>query len=226
MMLNQKHMNRIILFSILLVAVYQFDDLVKMLHYLARKIMRQGYKQLYLDSDQYVGMALAIIGMPLALNYFLISEQSLQVKLLIMALMYLVFTILASGLHVFNKRLKHIETYGQFVGMAYAVAGLFHPVMRTVPWHGARAAKELVQFAFLLSIPPLVGWFFKFYYDNNLYQTEFVKYMDVAIIVMVGGLLINITIKALDKYLSRARLNFLGYFRIVLGAVITLLLFF
>ncbi|HYC79743.1 MAG TPA: hypothetical protein VEC17_01830 [Candidatus Binatia bacterium] len=219
-------MSRILLFSILLVVVYQFDELLKMLNYILLRVTRKEYRKLVLDSDRYVGTVLAIIGMPLALNYLLVSDQPLQMKLLIIAFLYVLFTILASGVTVFNKRLKHVEQYGQLVGMTYAVAGLFQPVIRTVPWYSGHATKELAKLGFLFCIPAFIGWGFKTYYDNNLFETEMVKYMDTAIIVMVGGLFVIITVKSLEKYLSKANLNYLGYLRIVLGAVLSVILFF
>jgi hypothetical protein len=221
-------MAKIILLPILLMVVYQFDDLVRALHFVFSRLRRGKYKQLVLDSDHYVGTALAIAGMPMALNFLLVSEQPLGTKLLIIAGLFLLAATLTFILGTVLPRLRHVHHYegvSAFVTTTYAIAGMFQPMFRTVQWHGGRAQGELGKLAFLLSLPALLGFGFKWFFGQYDYQDEFIKYMDVLIIVMVGGMFIHLVISPARRYLGSRHMGMMGLMRVVVGLGISLLLF-
>jgi undecaprenyl pyrophosphate phosphatase UppP len=221
-------MVKLLLFTILILFVYQFDDVLRGLHLAVSKIRNKKYKQLVLDSDRYVAMAMTIIGMPLALNYMLTSDHSLGLKFLYIGLTFLIFGILISGIGIFMKRLKHLSYYenvNMFAGSIYAIAGLFHPVMNYVPWHSGRDRVGLARFAMLLSIPPLVAILFRAYYDQYSFQAEFLRYIDVLLVVLVGALFMLLTIRMLSRFLIHSNLNLAAYMRVVIGIGIVFALF-
>lgn len=213
-------MAKILLFSILLVLVYQFDEVVRGVLHIMRRVLKQKLHYVIRDSDHYVGTALTIATMPLLLYSIMASEQELIVKLIWLACVYLGFAVAAAGLGYFLGQIRHLKTregYDLAFSALGVVGGLFHPSLNMVPWHAGRERMTFAKLAFLLSIPAVLAALFKIYYDQSMYQAELSEYLDVLIIVLIGGVFINITISALEKYLKTNNLGIFSYFRIAAG---------
>jgi undecaprenyl pyrophosphate phosphatase UppP len=222
-----KHMGKVILLSMLLVLVYQFDELVRGVLHLIRRLLRHKHRDVIRDSDHYVGTALTIATMPLLLYTLLLSDIPLAGKLLWLAIVYLAFAAVSAGVGYFARqshRLRHQHGYTLAFSAMGLVGGLFHPALNMVPWHAGRERLTYAKLAFLLSIPALLGAAFKSYYDSINYYDEWGQYMEVLIIVMVGGLFINIIIHVLERYFKAHDPGILGYFRIVAGLAIAFFL--
>jgi undecaprenyl pyrophosphate phosphatase UppP len=218
-------MTKVLLLSILLVVVYQFDELVRGVLRIIQRLMRHKHKLVIKDSDHYVGTALTIAMMPLMLYEVMLSDNSLTSKLLWLGGLYMAFAVIATGIGYFLRQLSHLRTeqgVSMVLSAAGIVGGMFHPSMSLVPWHAGRERLTYAKLALLLSVPALVGAAFKSYYDN--YQPALSEYMEVLIIVMVGGLFINIATIFLENYFRTHDLGVLSYFRIVAGLAIALVL--
>jgi hypothetical protein len=213
-------MTKTLILSLLLVFVYQFDELVRGLRVVVWKLMRKNYHGLGRDTDHYVGTALTIGLMPLLLNYALTAEGDLGPKLLFLFITYSVFALLMFGAGRFLRELGKARQYHGFnmaMSTASLVGGLFHPGLRYVPWDTGRERLTYAKLALLLSIPPLLGLIFRSVYDANTFEGEVSKYFDALIVVMIGGLFINIVIHGLERYFKRTNISMMGLFRIVVG---------
>jgi undecaprenyl pyrophosphate phosphatase UppP len=222
-------MVKMLLLSILLVFIYQFDELVRAAHSVRHPLRHKNYEQTLLDSDHYVGTALAIAGMPLALNFLLVSSLPLGVTLFIIAMAFLMTSLLTAGLGVFLRRIKYANTYqgvSALVGYAYALSGFFHPLMRTMPWHTGRGHKDLSRAMLLFSLPAILGFWFKAFFNTYGEPGAFMRYIDTLIIVMVGGSFMFLVIEVLTRYFHRHRMPVLSLYRVALGIVITCVLLF
>lgn len=218
-------MTKILLLSILLVLVYQFDQVVEMVYLMFKKISRGRVDWVVKKSDHYVGTAVTIATMPLLLYSVLVSDELIIIKLLWLAGIYLVFAVVAGGVWYFIRQAKHVvQQKGSalvFASMS-VLGGLFHPGIALVPWPDERDRLVYSRLALLLSLPALIGAAFKFYYDN--YVAELSHALDALIVVMVGGLFINIIVKFLEKHFRYSNLGLLSYLRVLAGFVVAVVL--
>lgn len=220
-------MTKSILLSLLLVFVYQFDELVRGVHSIWGRLRHKKYHRLSADTDHYVGTALTIALMPLFLNYALASEGALMSKLIFLFAIYLIFALLMTGV---GRFIHELEKSRRYHGVTMLIAGgmtigrLFIPSIAYVPWETGRERMTYAKLAFLLSIPPLLGLVFRAVYGAYSYEGEVSKYFEALIIVMIGGLFINIIIHALEHYFKRVNMGIMGYFRVVAGLGIALVL--
>lgn len=209
-----------IILSILLVLVYQFDELVCMLVVGFNRLRNKQHLHHNRNNDHLVGTALTIALMPLLLNQVLLSDWKLSAKMLVLSLTYILFAIASAGLGRVMHELHQAQKYQGltvFIASAQVIGGMFHPVLHQVPWRGGEERLTFAKLAFLLSLPPLAGLAFSWFFEVYYFDSGFIEYINILIIVMVGGLFINFTIYALEKYFKRANLGVLGYYRIVLG---------
>jgi hypothetical protein len=218
-----------IILSLLLVFVYQFDELARGVHAIWSRIRHKRYHRLAADTDHYVGTALTIALMPLFLNYALASDGALAPRLIFLFGVYFTFALLMTGVGRFMHELGKSRRYH---GITMLIAGgmtigrLFVPNIAYVPWDTGRERMTYARLAFLLSIPPLLGLVFRAVYGAYSYEGEVLKYFDALIIVMIGGLFMNIIIHALERYFTQTNLGMMGYFRIVAGIGVALFLLF
>ena len=219
-------MAKILLVSILLVVVYQFDELAHAARVVLDRLSGRRTPRLVAETDHYVGTALTIACLPLLLNLIFVSEQELPVKLALVAGAYLIFAVLATGVGVFARRLRHRRHYNG-VTMAFSavslVGTLFHPSLGMVPWHAGRERATYAKLAFLLSLPVLLGLAFQSMYGTG-YREEFSAYLDMLVVVMIGGSFMYIVINFLERYFKSHRVSVSGYFRVALGLGVALLL--
>lgn len=216
-----------IILSLLLVFVYQFDELASGAHAIWARIRHKKYHRLAAETDHYVGTALTIALMPLLLNYAFATEGDLVPKLLFLFAVYIIFALLMTGVGRFVSELEKSRRYHGFtmvIAAGMVVGRMFVPHIAYVPWETGRERLTYAKLAFLLSLPPLLGLAFKYAYGTTSYETEVSNYFDALIIVMIGGLFINFVIHALEHYFARANLSMMGYFRIVVGIGVALLL--
>lgn len=213
-------MAKYLILTLLVVIVYQYDELVRLVVYFFRRIRNKKYKELVLNADEYVGTALAVISLPMVLLIMLNAQRSLTENLVVIAGVLMLFAILSSSVATFSDRLKELRMFNNvsaFAGALYVTAGLFHPVIRLVPWYTGKEIKLLAKTAFYLSLAPILGLCFKYYYGNSVFKTEFEKHIDTLILVMVVGLSINVSTPVIRKYLHTSNLNLTGYVRVLVG---------
>lgn len=218
-------MTKAIILSILLVLVYQFDELMHMVFMMFKRFRHKRAGAVFHEIDHYVGTALTIALMPLSINYVLLSDWELSTKMLVLFLTYAGFAVAAAGVGRIVQEMERAKKYGGLmsaIAVTQVVGGMIHPVLHQVPWRASRERVTYAKLAFLLSLPPLLGLIFTRIYDTYLYDHEFLEYINVLIIVMVGGLFINFTIRALEKYFARVNMSVMGYYRIVLGITVAL----
>lgn len=219
-------MIKILLISSLLGIVYQFNELVRLLLNGLSRITKRKYN-ISLHTDQHVGTAMAIIGMPIILNYLFTSGQKLSESLFFIAAVLILFYVLCVIIHVLLKQTSHLNYYNGasgIISVGYTLSAIFHPILRTMPWHAGREAKMLGKLALMLAVPVVGGLILRNIFEPDIYQNRFAKAWDVALVVMVGGIFILITTRALKKHFKRSKMPIFGYYRVALGLVVTWIL--
>jgi hypothetical protein len=218
-------MAKILLLSILLVLVYQFDQIVGMVYLMLKKISRGRVKWVVKESDHYVGTAVTIVTMPLLLYSVMVSNETMLSKLLWLTGIYFLFAVVAGGAWYFIRQAK-LATRQKGGALVFAflsvIGGMFHPGIGLVPWPSDRDRLVYSKLAFLLSVPGFFGAVIKFYYDN--YLAELGDVIDSLIVVMIGGLFINVVVKFLEKHFRVTGFGLLSYARVLAGLGVAVIL--
>jgi hypothetical protein len=209
-------MAEIITLSILLVLIYQFDEVVRVLYLAVSKARHKRYKDVLPDTDQLVGTALGLAVMPFLLNYLVTSDKSLLFNLMVLGCLLLGFSVAAVIAGFFTRKfstLPHYHNMSALVSASYSVAAVFAPVLRMMPSFGGRAGKQFAKLAFFLSLPVLFGMLISIYFSGE----QFSSYMDILIVVMIAGAFMHFTANFLKSYVYRNRIDMMGLFRIAFG---------
>lgn len=212
---------KFLIFAILLTVVYSLEEIMDFFGGLLTQRRKTYYKQ-----DEGVGTTLLFFAIPVGLIYFLNSPQSLTVKLAWLSAQMILVGILASGAKIFYRRLSYSQTYSGWekVGLVgFAVMGLITPTVRLIN-HRARDLGEITtKFAFWLSLPALAALLIAYFVPQQ-FGSDGLPNLDSLTIVMFGGLVILVTIEALERFLRANNFELATYFRIALGVVIIYLI--
>lgn len=221
-------MLRVLSLSILLTAVYSWEDLKRTIRIIAYGLAGRKHPGYYYLSrlDRMVGTLVLTATIPIALTYYLVSPGTVGVKLFWLAFQLVLFTVLAAGAGTFVRWVrasKHFHGKEKTIPLTLSVAGLVAPVFALFGGGSAVEHRPLLKFAFLMSLPPLAGLLlYKLVHYHPTY-TSLLPNIDNLIALLVVALFMRITIEVLERYFKLYRLErVFSYFRILLGiALIT-----
>jgi hypothetical protein len=206
-------MVKVVLFILLLTVVYSFEQFLDVITvFLFRLLKRHKTPKDYYYIDQAVGSLLIFATFPIGLAYWLASPGILTTKLIVVVIQL----IAAAGL-IYS--LQHISRYGAEIGslashlVSSPLKGLF------APNHDQRV---IGRYIISLCVPLLGAVFLKLSMKDNTLVLQ--DRIDQLITVALYGMFISVAIKFLEEHFRLYRLHLFGYFRILLGIVIILLL--
>jgi hypothetical protein len=220
---------KFIIFSLLLTAVYSWDDLVDNLRFLIYRRRHRKSQFIWGDSerDSFVTTILLIFGIPLTLIYFLDGPGPLSIKLAVMSVALVGLSLLSMGIKIFNARARNINNYGGWekVGaIGFAVAGLVYPTFRMYYRHARSAPELMAKLALYLSLPAIAGWLITLAMPNAVDTQEILPNLDTLTTFFVGSLMILNVIEFFERYYILYRVNLLAYCRVLLGIALICLL--
>lgn len=220
-------MNRLLLFSILLVVVYSWEEFKYTLRALARGFARNKNNNLFTTAhlDSFVSSLIMLTAIPIITANLLAININLTKTLFTLAWQMIAVSIVAS---MAGMLIRIMRAYG-FAGttgdktliIATTLVGFALPFR--IATGSAVERKILARFAFLLSLPLIIGLALRL--ANGALSSDILPNMDLLIRVMVIAMFIHIVVNFLESHTRHYRLGNLSvYFRIVLGIVITTIL--
>src|SRR3989338_3681436 len=220
-------MEKLILFSILFTVVLAWDETKHFFKFLALRLL--GGKRHYLKrtGDKSVGVLLMYLTIPISIMYFAASEGPLHRKLLLLAIQLLAIYFLSLGISNVLRRsrlVKHGEGSEKILLASYALLGLFTPAFKVFA-DTHNESKILGKFTLLLSLPALAALALKHLAYDAIPDNMLLPNIDLLIMVVFFGLLLQITIGVLEKVLHMYAMRFFtSYLRLALGIVVTLMI--
>ncbi len=213
----------------MLTAIYSWDDVVHGLLFLISKKSRRHLKHKFFFSsnDHNVTVMLMFFAIPLSLIYFLNSSGSLFFKLNLLIIELLAIAILAKGMVIFQKRIKHMNHYHgleKIGALAFASAGFISPTFRLFYRHATNAPELVAKFALYLSLPMIAASIIAWFGPRDVITGDLLPNMNSLLAVAVGGLIILITIKAIEQYHKLYKFDLVPYARVLLGIVLIFVL--
>jgi hypothetical protein len=212
---------RFILFAILVTVVYSWDEISGLIIRIASRKKSHGHR--HQNADEFVATAVMFFAIPLSLIYFLASDSPLVLKLGLLAGQLLAVAVLSSAAQLFWHRAKEVQDYHgmEKVGaVAFALAGLVSPVMRTFGRAGRSNYSLIAKFAGLLALPALLGLAIAYISPKDILTGDVLPNTNALIMVAVGGLIIMVAAEVLEKHLKLRRIHAFAYVRVLLGIVI------
>lgn len=214
-------MLRLLAISVLLTIVYSWEDFRQMIRVLAAGLLKRDPGHYYLSRlDQLVGTLVLLATIPFGLAYFLVSRQPLGYRLAMLAMQLLAFAVTAAGVRTLLFWMNETSDSAgpaRYVPLVLALGGMFSPVAHLFSG-SPRYRGTLAKFAFLMSIPPLVGLLLQGLLRYSSPTGNYLPNLDLLVGFLVGALFIRITIEFLERYFRLYRLEGLfSYVRIVLG---------
>lgn len=213
-------MGKLILVSILLTAVYSWEELKRTLRVLLYAVLYKERPREYFAThlDEFVSLAIVFAAVPVSLMVFLSNPGNFFAKLLYLALTLLGASLVAASASILMKRRS-------YVGLVLSLVSVVSPAMQAFENAVYLPRKTLAKFAALMSIPPITGLLMKGVV-NPAADPSLLPNIDLLIYVLVGGLFIQITIGLLKDFLGSRRFRKVSvYYRVVLGIALTGLVF-
>lgn len=223
-------MIKVLAVSILLTAVYSWEEFKRtiwvLLYGAARKQKPLRYYAAH--ADRFVSIAVMLFTVPLGLLYLAGGSQSLAVKLSLLTFGLLGVSAVAAASSIIARNFK-LASYGfeKISPISFSLASLVAPTFAVFSDVTLLPRKILSRFAFLLSLPPAIGFGLKYMTDRAIPSAELLPHTDALIFILVGALFAQMTISLLGPLLGRFRYRRLSvYFRIILGIILSSALFF
>lgn len=223
-------MTRLILVSLLLTAVYSWEEIKHAVKVLIYGFLRRPRPLRYHGAhiDQFVGVLIMLAIVPISLTYFLASETNIWQKLGYVALALLAISAAAAGSGLMLRRLRYLHTYDggtKIIPIVFSVAGLVTPAVRIFSGIDILPRKVLAKFAFLLSLPPLLGLVLKNSVAAAVPRPELLPNLNILIIVLTAALFARIAAEFLESHFRLYRLERLfPYFRVLIGILLAVAL--
>ena len=223
-------MINILTLSILLTLVYSWEEFKHTLKTLIRVVIyrnRNPIEYYQGNLDKFVGTLIMIGAVPIGLTFYLTSGQPSLYKLGWLALILFTISLIASGSGIFLRRLqrsKHYEGTEKMIMTGYSVLGLISPIFRMFGGLDRSNGRTIAKFAFTLSVPPLIGFAFKYLSDNSVHPS-LIPQIDVLIFVLIVALFAQIAADFLNLHFRSYGLRKLShYWRVVLGIILAAIL--
>jgi hypothetical protein len=219
---------RFILFALLLTVVYSWEEISYLTSRLWRKLRKKNTHNYASDgSDKFVTAGLMYFAIPLTLIYYLAGDGSPTKKLFLLSLQLILIAVLATGV---KKLADNRDMIGKYHGLekvgaiGYAFSGFVSPLFLMFRRHAATEHELVGRFALFLCLPALAGLMIAYLSPKDIITGDILPNMNSLLVVMVGGLFINVSVHLLEKHLRLNAANLLSYFRIILGILILVVL--
>ncbi|OGE73551.1 MAG: hypothetical protein A3I07_03860 [Candidatus Doudnabacteria bacterium RIFCSPLOWO2_02_FULL_42_9] len=212
-------MTRLLLLILLLTVVYSWDECKYVLHAVWAKIRKRKITEYQKsETDLLVSDIVLIATIPLSLAFLMLGSQSLLIKLLLLLAEFVLIGLILRGLEEYRRRRKftsHYQGFDKAVAIGFSVLGFLSPSMQFASGV-VRSTTHVGKYLIALAIPLTLGLVLTFL-SQQLGEEQFSSQLDVLIIIAVFGIILNITIEALEHmfYISKYKLSSL--LRIVLG---------
>jgi hypothetical protein len=216
-----------LLFVLLLTLIFSWEETVSILSRMLSK-GREGRSRDF-SKDRFVGIALIMITLPIALMYSLKGTESFSKQLGMIALeMFLIFTIaIGSG-----KLMGRLRQYDKYEGIArlgvlgFTAHGTFSPAIDMVMGRPRDERVLLGRYAFYLSLAIIAGFFLSLYLPTtSTFSIDLSTRLNTLNVVLLGSVMVLIVSEFLKRHFNRHSFNFLSYFRILVGIGIILIMF-
>ncbi len=180
---------KILALSILLTLVYSWEEFKYTLRALVRGLIFRNQNPVqYLQGniDKFVGTLIMIATIPIGLTFYLTSQEPSVYKLGWLALILFAISLVAAGSGIFLRRLRYTQQYEgteAVIMTGYSILGLLSPAFRMFGGLDRSNSRTIGKLAFTLSIPPLIGFGFKYLADNSVEQV-LIPQIDALIFVL------------------------------------------
>jgi hypothetical protein len=219
---------RFLLFAVLLTAVYSWEEISYLTSRLWHKLRKKNNNHYGSDgSDKFVTAGLMYFAIPLTLIYYLAGDGGTIKKLFLLSVQLILIAVLAAGIKKFAENRDMIGKYQgleKIGAVGYALSGFVSPLFLMFRRHAATEHELVGRFALFLSLPALAGLVIAFMSPKDIITGDILPNMNSLLVVMVGGLFVNVTVHLLEKHLRLNAANLLSYFRIILGILILVVL--
>ncbi|OGE74530.1 MAG: hypothetical protein A3K06_02175 [Candidatus Doudnabacteria bacterium RIFCSPHIGHO2_01_52_17] len=222
-------MERLILVSILVTIVYSWDDFQRILRILFYAILRKQRPAQILaaNSDRLVSIILVFATLPIGLSYLLAGHGPFLPKLLLVGFGFLVISFvafLASSVAKYYRVAFALDGTLKLASFGFTLGSLVAPVLASLAEPSILPRRLFAKLAVFLSLPPLIVVLLKVL-NYHYAPEELLPNIDVLLQVLLVALFARIAIEFLSHYLRILRFHsFSGYFRVVLGVVLSSIL--
>ncbi len=209
--------------SLLLAAVYQWEELKRAVRIVAYGIVRAERKADYYARhyDELVGGALLAMTVPFSMTYLLTTTGSLEKRLLSLAAQLLIIaTAAAISSMVVRWQLirKRHEAGERWAPLALYLAGAAAPILHFFNPGVLYRHAAIARLAIALSIGPLTGLVCVYLLGYAPQNGQYLPNLHALIGVLVGALIVRIAIDALEKaFRPMPARKFSLYLRVTLG---------
>ncbi len=224
-------MIKVLLLILLITVVYSWDECKYVAKVLWAKIWKSvrpdhpGGQKINQHSDSETDILVSdivlIATIPLTLAYLILGTQDLVWKLVFVLGEFLLIGLILRGLEEYKRRRKftaHYQGSDKVIAMVFSLLGLVSPSMRFASGI-VRSTTHVGKYLVALAIPLVLGLALTVA-SRKLGQAEFNSQIDVLIVVAILGLVLNITIEALEKMFRLYKFKLSSLFRILLGIAI------